>query len=63
MQVLIKNNPLWYNYYKKKKTNNETCVAYSHVIKKVLKAIYYITKNDLPYDPDKAGGAKTQGQI
>ena len=59
MQVIIKNNPEWYSYYKHKRANKETCVAYGHVIKKVLKAIYFITKNDIPYDPIKAGGVKT----
>ena len=59
MQVLIKNNPLWYNYYKKKRANNETCVAYSHLIKKVLKAIYFIAKNDVPYDPVKVDSDRT----
>ena len=59
MQVIIKNNLEWYSYYKRKRANKETCVAYGHVIKKVLKAIYFITKNDVPYDPIKAGGVKT----
>ena len=59
MQVIIKNNPEWYSYYKRKRTSKETCAAYGHVIKKVLKAIYFITKNDVPYDPVKAGGVKT----
>ena len=50
MQVIIKNNPEWYSYYKRKRANKETCVTYGHVIKKVLKAIYFITKNGLfPY--------------
>ena len=39
MQVIIKNNPEWYNYYKRKRSSKETCVAYGHLIKKVLKAI------------------------
>ncbi len=51
MQVIIHNNPEWYNYYKRKCETKETCVPYGHVIKKVLKAIYFITKNDVAYDP------------
>ena len=30
-------------------------MAYGHLIKKVLKAIYFITKNDIASDPLKAG--------
>ena len=59
MQVIIKNNPEWYSDYKRKRANKETCVAYGHVIKKVLKSIYFITKNDVSYDPINAGGVKT----
>ena len=33
-------------------------MAYGHLIKKVLKAIYFIPKNDVAYDPLKAGGVK-----
>ena len=33
-------------------------MAYGHLIKKVLKAIYFITKNDVAYDPLKASGLK-----
>lgn len=58
MQVIIHNNPEWYNYYKRKCETKETCVAYGHLIKKVLKAIYFITKNDVAYDLLKAGGVK-----
>ena len=45
-------------YYKLKYTTKETCVTYGHVIKKVLKAIYFIIKNDIAYDPLKVGGLK-----
>ncbi len=58
MQVIIHNNPEWYNYYKRKRETKETCVTYGHIIKKVLKATYFIAKNDVAYDPLKAGGVK-----
>lgn len=56
MQVIIENNPYWRDYYKRKRKTKVTCVAYAHLIKKVLKAIFFITKNDVPYDPMLAGG-------
>ena len=57
---LVKENPITYNDTMLDRIRFEmsiielqieTCVAYGHVIKKVLKAIYFITKNDVPYDP------------
>ena len=56
MQVIIENNPYWRDYYKRKRKTKVTCVAYGQLSKKVLKAIFFITKNDVPYDPMLAGG-------
>ena len=61
MGTIRANNKPWDYIYRLKKEklsikygmHNYTKVIYGHIIKRVLKAVYYYTKNDVDFDPQK----------
>lgn len=53
-QMLIIHNPVFYEYYcKKRNEGKHHRVALSHVAKKLIRIIFYLEKNDVDYDPSK----------